>query len=235
MVAFQVQQKKFEGPLALLLELIEKEKLAIAEISLAKVADDYLVYVRALSAPDPEELAEFLVIAAHLMLIKSRTLLPQLVFSEEEEASIGDLEQRLSILQVMREAAREMQRVEQRGMRIASREAYAGIEPVFHPPHSLAAANLASVFGALIALIPKAEALVEEKLKRIVSLEERISHIKSILQNVLERGFSEIMLGVKERMDIILSFLAVLELARQKFIDLRQEKAFDEILIRKVL
>lgn len=234
-MAFAIKQEKFDGPLALLLELIEKEKFAIAEISLAKVADDYLAYVRALASPDPEELAEFLVVAAHLMLIKSRSLLPRLAFSEEEEASLGDLERRLAILQLMREAARELQKIEQRGMRIASREAYAGIAPVFHAPSALGAAALGETFAAVLALIPKAEALAEEKMKRIVSLEERIGHIRAILQDAVERGFSEIMRGAKEKMDIVVSFLAVLELARQKFVALRQDKAFDDILIRKII
>ena len=234
-MTFQVRQEKFEGPLELLLELIEQEKLAIAEISLAKVADDYLAYVRMLSSPDPEELAEFLVVGAHLMLIKSRSLLPTMVFSEEEEASIGDLERRLRILQVMREAGRELQRVEQKGMHIASREAYAGIAPVFHLPSSLGVDALSEALAATLALIPKASVLAKEKIKRIISLEEKIGHIKGILQDVVERGFSEIMRGTKGKMDVVVSFLALLELARQKFIELRQERAFDEIVIRKII
>ena len=234
-MAFAIKQEKFEGPLALLLELIEKEKLGIAEISLAAVADDYLAYVRGMASPDPEELAEFLVVAAHLMLIKSRSLLPSLAFSEEEEASLDDLERRLAILQVMRTAARELQKVEQKGMRIASREAYLGLAPVFYPPPLLIAAALADIFVGVAALVPKPEKIAEEKLKRIVSLEEKISHIRGILLDMVERRFSEIVAGAREKMDIVVSFLALLELARQKFIDLKQDAHFAEIMIRKIL
>jgi segregation and condensation protein A len=217
------------------LELIEKEKLAIAEISLARVADDYLAYVRGMVSPDPEELAEFLVVAAHLCLIKSRSLLPSLIFSEEEEASLDDLERRLAILQMMRRAARELHGIEQKGLRIASREAYLGLAPVFYAPPSLGATELAEAFAAVIALIPKPEKLAEEKLKRIVSLEDKISHIRGVLQDMVERRFSEIVAGAKEKVDIVVSFLALLELARQKFIDLKQDAHFGEIMIKKIL
>jgi len=233
-VAFAIKQEKFEGPLAMLLALIEREKLAIAEISLAAVADDYLVYVRGLVSPDPEELAEFLVVAAHLMLIKSRSLLPSLTVPAEEEASLDDLEHRLALLQMMRDASRALRGVEQKGLRIASREAYAGLAPVFYPPPSLGAATLADVFAAVVALIPKPEKLAEEKLKRIVSLEAKISHIRGILQDMVERRFSEIVAGAKEKVDIVVSFLALLELARQKFVDLRQDAHFAEIMIKKI-
>ena len=233
-VNFLVKQEKFEGPLALLLELIEKEKLAIAEVSLASVADSYLVYVRALVAPDPEEIAEFLVVAAHLMLIKSRSLLPSLALPAEEEAAIDNLEQRLALLQTIREAGRALHILDRRAARIASRDAYAGMAPLFCPPKALRPATLADVFAAGIALIPKPEKLAEEKLKRIVSLEEKIGALRGILQDAVERGFSEIMAGAREKVDIVVSFLALLELARQKFVDLRQDTHFAEIMIRKI-
>lgn len=233
MVTFHIRQEKFEGPLELLLELIEGEKMAISEISLARAADEYLVYVRSLTVPDPEELAEFLVVAAQLMLIKSRSLLPQLAFSEEEEASLDDLERRLAILKEMRDAAQRLTAVERKGMRSAGREAYAGMPPIFYPPSRLRAGMLADAFTGLAALIPKPEKLAEEKLKRIVSLEEKITHIRSIFQDVMERGFSEIVKDAKEKVEIVMSFLALLELARQKFVTLRQEVPFSDIMIKK--
>ena len=233
-MGFEIKQEKFEGPLALLLELIEKEKLAIAEISLAAVADEYLIYVRGLVAPDPEELAEFLVIAAHLMLIKSRALLPSLALPEEEEASLDDLERRLAILQTLRTAARELRAIEQTGARIASREAYGGMAPIFYPPPSLGGVLLANTFAAIVALIPAPMRIAEEKIKRIISLEEKISHIRGFLRDAVERGFSEIVAGAREKVDIVVSFLALLELANQKFIDLKQDAHFGEIIIRKI-
>ena len=231
-VGFTVRQEKFEGPLELLLDLIEKEELAISEISLALVTDEYLAHVRSLPSPDPEELAEFLVVAVQLMLIKSRSLLPGLEASEEEQASAEELEARLKELQRIRGAAKSIQELERKGFASRSRDAYLGMEPVFHPPPALTRHALADAFAALIAVLPKAEKLAEEKLKRIVSLEEKIAHVRSILQGAIERGFSEIVQGAKEKVEIVVSFLALLELAKQKFVELRQDKPFTEIFIK---
>ena len=232
-MAFTIRQEKFEGPLGLLLELIEKEKLAVSDVSLAKVTDEYLAYVRSLASPDPEELAEFLVVAAQLILIKSRSLLPGLELSEEEETSIDELGRRLSELARMREAARAIQKIERRGLRIMGREAYLGMEPVFYPPPRLNAAMLARAFAAFVAALPQIEKLAEEKLKRIVSLEQKIAQIQEFLQGALERGFAEIVAGAKEKIEVIVSFLAILELANQKFVDLQQISPFADIKVRR--
>ena len=233
-MTFQIRQEKFEGPLGLLLELIEKEKLAISEISLAKVTDDYVQYVKSLEKLDPEQLAEFLVVAAQLMLIKSRSLLPALKFSEEEEASVEELEKRLAEYQRMREVAKELKKVEARRMQIFTREAYRGMEPVFYPPPKLTFVMLRDAFTSFLSSLPKFEKLAEEKIRYIISLEERITHIKSFLQNTLVRAFSDIVKGSKEKVEVIVSFLAVLELAKQKFIALEQEMPFADITVKKI-
>ncbi len=76
-IDYTFQLPAFEGPLDLLLKLIEREELDITEIALAQVADQYLAHIRALEAPDPNALSAFLVMAARLLLIKSRALLPR--------------------------------------------------------------------------------------------------------------------------------------------------------------
>ena len=233
-MVYHIRQEKFEGPLELLLDLIEKEKIAISEISLARVAEEYLAHVRQMAVPDPEELAGFLVVAVQLMLIKSRSLLPGLAVPAEEEQSIAELEERLRTLQALRAAALEIQNIERRGRHVYGRDAYQGMAPVFYPPPGLDTGMLARAFAGVIALIPKPEKLAEEKIKRIISLEERIAHMRHILQDAIERGFSEIVQGAKEKMEIVVSFLALLELAKDKFIDLRQEEPFSDIRIRKI-
>ena len=219
--------------MALLVELIEKERLAISEISLAHIADDYIRYVRGLERIDPEALAEFLVVASELMLIKSRSLLPSLQFSEEEEESIEELEKRLEEYKRIRGHALELKKLEGRGFRIFTRDLYHGMEPIFFPPHTLTAERMHETFVAFIQSLPKIEKLEEEKIKKIISLEEKISHIKRFLEHTFERAFSHIIGGSKEKIEIIVSFLAILELAKQQFVELRQEKPFEEIIITK--
>ncbi len=231
---FQVQQEKFNGPLGLLLELIEKEKLSISEISLAKVTDDYIAYVKGLRQIDPEELAEFLVVAAQLMLLKSRALLPSLKISDEEEASLDELEARLAQYKRIRDAVNDLRVLEARGAHIASREPYAASAPVFYPPPGVGAELLRAAFEAFLAALPKFEKLAEEKIHHIISLEEKISAIRVMLQETVERAFSELIRGAKEKVDVIMNFLAILELSKQKFVDLRQARPFEDIMIRRI-
>lgn len=233
-MAFEIKQEKFEGPLELLLELIEKEKLSISEISLAKVTDDYIKHVKSLEKIDPEQLAEFLVVAAQLILVKSRALLPQLKLSGEEEASIEELEKRLQEYKRIKELAGDVKKIEALRNRIFTREAYWGMDPIFYPPPRLTLKSLSDALAAFLAALPKIEKLAEEKIRRIISLEEKIKHIRTFLQEAVEKAFSEIVKGAKEKTEVIVSFLAILELAKQKFVELRQEKLFEDIIVKRI-
>jgi len=234
-MTFRVKQEKFEGPLELLLDLIEKEKMSVSEISLAQVTDEYLKYIKSLEAVDMEKLAEFLVVAAQLILIKSRSLLPHLRLSEEEEQSIEELEKRLEEYKRLREFAKELRGLEVEKRRIITHEAYFGMEAFFYPPPKLAAKGIKDAFASFLAALPKIEKLVEEKIRRVVSLEEKIAKIKDFLQYSIEKTFSEIVGNARDKIEVIVSFLALLELAKQKIVDLRQEKPFEEIVIKKNL
>jgi len=235
-MTYQVRQEKFEGPLDLLLEIIQKEKLSINEISLAKVTDEFIGFFNKLgkeTKADREMLAEFLVIASQLLLIKSRSLLAQHQTSPEEEESIAELEQRLAEYQRLKEAAKELGDLTRGGQKSFSREAYAGEKIIFRPPEKFKMAMLASAFLAVIQTIPKAGKLVEEKIKKIISLEEKIKELQSLLQKKVERAFSEIIAGAKEKVEVIVSFLALLELAKQKLVSVEQSGLFSEIRIKK--
>lgn len=231
---FILKHEKFEGPFELLVELIEKEKLAISDISLAKVTDEYMAYVRTLEKLDPEALAEFLVVAAQLMLIKSRSLLPTLALSEEEEESIDELEKRLAEFKKLREVVYELKKLEAARPMMISRESFTVLEPIFYPSPKLTLEKIEQAFNSFLAAIPKVQKLAEEKLKRVISLQEKINHVREFLMNSVEKAFSELVSGSKEKVEIIVSFLAILELARQKFIDLDQNELFSEIRIRRL-
>ncbi len=236
-MVYTIRQEKFEGPLDLLLELIQKQELSINEISLARVTDEFIGYLKELQKEgraDQEILAEFLVIASQLLLIKSRSLLPQFQASPEEEESIAELESRLAEYQRLKELAKELGELAKGGQKSFAREAFAGTEVVFYPPKKFTVELLAKTFVAVLDAIPKVTKLVEEKMKRVISLEEKIRELQSFLQAKVERAFSEIVSGAKEKVEIIISFLALLELAKQKLISIDQKGLFEEIRIRKV-
>lgn len=235
-MAFTVRQEKFEGPLDLLLELIQGEKLSINEISLAKVTDEFIGHLKALKAAgesDQELLAEFLVVAAQLLLIKSRSLLPQFAVSPEEEQSIAELESRLSEYRRLKELAARLGELARGGPKSFSREAYAGREPIFFPPQRFSLAMLAGAFRNVITALPKIEKLAEEKIRKIISLEEKVRELQVLLQERVERAFSELVAGAKGKIEVIVSFLALLELTRQQLITLHQDQPFADIIIRR--
>jgi segregation and condensation protein A len=233
-VDFQIKQEKFEGPLELLVELIEREELSISEVSLAKVADDYIRYMKLLEKIDAEALAEFLVVASQLMLLKSRALVPSLVLPEEE-GSIEELEQRLREYQRLKRSALSLAARASKKERIGAREPYQGVEKIFRYSRPLDRNLLQKTFGELLSFFAKPEKLAQESLRRVLSLEERIGHIKAFLEGALTKVFSEIAAKSGDKGEIILSFLAILELAKIRFVELRQEKLFDEIIIKKSL
>ena len=94
---YELKLKQFSGPIEKLLELIEEKKLNITELNLAEVTADFLNYLKTVEKLDPKALADFLVVAAKLLLIKSKALLPDLKLTQEEETEIKDFTRRLII------------------------------------------------------------------------------------------------------------------------------------------
>src|SRR3989344_48379 len=229
---YHTKQEIFEGPLDLLLDLIEREKLPINEISLAKVTDDFLAHIRGLEIINQETLADFLVVAAELMLIKSRSLLPQLELSSEEEESADDLARRLAEYQRLKELAKLLGGLDRRQMHIYSRAAYMGLPIIFHPPPRLVMPDMVSAFQAIIASLPQPQILAEEKIRKVISLEEKIRDIQNRLSQHLTQAFSALVHGSKEKIEVVISFLAILELAKQKLVTLDQEGLFKDIVVQ---
>ncbi len=222
--------------MATLLNLIERDRLNITEISLARVADDFIAHIRMMERQDPEELAEFAVVAAELMLIKSRTLLPDgAIEQDDHEEPTGELERRLQEYQHLRTLTDELKAIAHTGRRILLREVYASVEPFFCPPSvRVTPVILQDACAALLAVVPKPERLREEKIGRLISLEERIKEIRSLLGSGGEQFFSQLLpAGMHERHELIVSFLGVLELVCTEFLDARQTKPFENITVRR--
>lgn len=231
-----IKLEKFEGPLSLLLQIIEKEEMDITEISLAKIADQYIEYIRSLSKTNSEEMADFLVVAARLLLIKSKALLPYLY--PEEEREIEELEQQLKMYKEFLEAAKKVQALIGRKKfmfaREFSRKAILANIHLFSPPKKLTAREMAVVFQEIIGGLEPAEKLAEEKLEHKINIEDKILAIQNMLINRIKVSFSKVMAGAGTKTEIIVIFLAMLELIKQKDIAVSQDKLFDEIMISKI-
>lgn len=230
---YQFNLEKFSGPLDLLLNLVEEEKLSINEISLANVAEEYIAYLKSLEEMPKEELAAFLVIASTLMLIKSRTLIPNLKLTEEEEVDIKDLERRLKTYKFFKKLAESLRSLDKQGRHLFGREAYVGMQAVFFPPKDINKETLGKIVGELLTAMPFKESLPEDSIKKAVSLEEKMNELKGRLDNMLSLNFEEMRTGKKEKVDVIVSFLALLELVRQGFAIFEQKGIFTNIEIKK--
>lgn len=232
----EIKLEKFEGPLGILLKLIEQEELDITEIALAKIADEFLAYVENSNDIGPEEMADFLVMAARLLYIKSKALLPYLVSAEEEE-EITELENQLKMYKEFVEASAKIAElvgkkeflfsplVINKNFRRAKKE-----KPSFIPPAGITQVLLHDRFEELLErLNKKEEPLDESSLVGKISIDERIDYIRDMLGKKLRFSFSQFLKTAQSRTEIIVNFLAVLELAKQRELTFEQDELFSEI------
>jgi segregation and condensation protein A len=226
----------FEGPLGLLLQLIEREEMDITQVSLAKIADQYISHITASDNIDPEEMADFLVVASRLLLIKSKALLPFIYPEEEEE--IKDLEAQLKMYKEFLEAMKKIEAIigKKKFMfpREFNRKAVLANLNLFSPPKNLTAEYMRMVFADLLGRVKLPEKLDEEKLERKINIEEKILAIQKMLIERIKFGFSKILKNAQSKTEIIVSFLAMLELAKQRNIAIDQVGLFEEIMISKM-
>lgn len=227
---------KFEGPLGLLLQLIESEEMDITEISLAKIANQYIDYIRSLKEMEPEGMADFLVVAAKLLLIKSKALLPFLKGEAEEE--IKEFEDQLRMYKEFLDAAKKLEAIIGKKRfsfaREFNRRAILANAKVFSPPKNLKAEDLLNLMKEIIGGIKLPELLEEKNLERTVNIEDKILAIQQILLNQIRVSFNHILAGEKNKTEIIVSFLALLELIKQKDVAVMQGDLFGEIEINKI-
>jgi segregation and condensation protein A len=231
-MSYSVKLEKFEGPMELLLELIEKEEMSITELSLAHVTDQYLDHIRNSENIALGNLADFLSVAARLILIKSRALIPVLSITPEEEEEIQDLAWQLAEFKKFKDAAAIIGKLASFKKISYARESYAGIGSIFFPPEKLNTYDLKKSFVAVLAQIPIVEKLQEEIVAEVVTLEERITALESSLRLRIESSFSELVGNASEKIDVIVSFLAVLEMVKQRIIDVEQGELFQEIRMK---
>lgn len=225
---FSVKTPTFEGPLDLLLSLIEERKMLITDISLSEVADTFLTYVSTKNDFPLRDTAQFLVVAATLLLIKSRALLPVLTLTDDEEGDIKDLERRLQLLKVMRDAAKAMATLRGR-MYIGS--GVAVTDPIFLPPPDLSPAALHTAVQSVIDAAPRVQAREEIAVDAVVSLDEMIDRLTERVQRAISMTFREFSQGSQNPKEIVIGFLAMLELVKRGFANVSQHQHFDEITI----
>lgn len=233
----------YSGPLEKLLELVEERKLGITEISLAKVTDEFLKYVKGLERVETPFLADFIVVASRLILIKSKSLLPDLALTAEEEGDIKDLERRLKLYQELRPAMKVLARLWKSKERALSRPYFLhvgggvarapGASVIFHPGKNLTLEALVAGLGRLFDAVKSFELEGATLKEKMVSVEEKIKELVNRLLEQSELNFKHIAHAKKPVSEVVAFFLAILHLAHEQRVHLEQAQAFSDIIIRK--
>jgi len=233
---YTVRVEKFEGPLDLLLQLIEGEKLEITEISLVQVTEPFVQHVRERQGTiPPEELADFLVVAAKLIYLKSRALLPELTDQALDEGP--DLADQLRMYKAFVEASHRLGEMDRRALRsyLPCRQAGSGprrfkLEAGFWPPSGLTAAMLAEEYGRVVRWLQPLAQLARASIARAVTLEDKIQELAERLRGAVKNfTFHSFMRGAKSRDEAVVSFLALLELIKQRLVKATQGELFEDI------
>ncbi len=226
---FSIKTQSFEGPLDLLLDLIEKRKLFIGDISLAKVTDDFIAHIRQYDNMPMGESAHFILIASTLLLIKSKSLLPNLSLTEDEQGDIRDLEMRLKIWKRIKEASKNVQQLFGSEFIFPQSHARTAI-PVFTPDAQFTLEKALGLMKDLVMRLPKKESLPKHVVEKVISLEDMIGTLTTRITSHLRMSFKEFTKDNREnRVNIVVSFLAMLELVKQGVMHVTQESTFGDI------
>ncbi len=230
---YQVALPVFEGPLDLLLHLIEREELDITQVSLAQITNQYLDYLAQLSERDPDNLADFLVVAAKLLLIKSRVLLPQPPAPPAaDEEDIGeDLVRQLIEYRKFREAARWLRELDEQGLRSYIR--LAGVPPL-EPNVDLGDVTLDDLLETVrevLSIKPPAPSVNGSVPPVIITIANQMQLIERETAGGRRVSFRRLMEQATSRLEVIVTLLALLEMVKQLRVTMRQDKLFGDIQI----
>jgi len=231
---YRVDTDLYQGPLDILLELIEHAELDITKLALAKVTDQYLEYLKKFETENPSEVSSFLVIASRLLQIKSQALLPKQsleIFGAEEEDPGEALAQQLIIYKRFKEISKWLFEREEEGLRT-----YLRIAPPpkinFQPKLDLTGITLDDLVQVAREIFINGMPL--QKLDTVINfpritIKERITTILDHLRKFRKTTFMSLLIHKNSRVELVVTFLALLELVKRHIIDANQTELFGEI------
>lgn len=239
-VNFHIDTEHFQGPIDLLLSLIEKRKLFINDFSLSKVADDYISQVRSFESYPIDDVANFLLVASTLVLIKSKSILPDLNLTKEEEQDIDDLKKRLALYDLFRNLAESLKITYGKNI-IYEKSARMSPVRLFAPDTQMTPSGLEEGIIRVINALPKKVEIPKATIRKVISIEEMMARLSDRVVGTLKMGFSKFAnykkgerIEREERANVIISFLAMLELVKQGIVTVSQSEDFEDISIEPI-
>ena len=225
-----VNSNDFEGPIDLLLDLIEKRKLQINTLSLSEITDDFLAKLKERQVFPVDLASHFLYVASTLVFIKSKSLLPVLSYLEEEEIDANVLSKRLEMYQTVRNVGDE---VLGDGLKSVMRTRKAGRDKkykvMFRPDTSMDRESILKILENIIFILPKKDDLREEVVEVVISIDEMMDNLIEKLKRINGHVCFDDLADNSTKSNTIVSFLALLELVKQEQISVNQSDRFGSI------
>jgi segregation and condensation protein A len=230
----QTKIQQFEGPLDLLLSLIEQKQLDITQIALAEVTEQFIQHIRLLEHLDPSALADYLSIAAKLLVIKSKAILPSLEVETIEEESEIDLTQKLLLYKQFKQAAKYFKDLDNKRQQSFTRNLIFEERINFFPDGSVTPDILSAAIAKTVKNLKELDNLPKARIKEAISIQEKIDQLQITLSGQIESRLSDLLKTAKNKSEMIITFLALLELIKQKIFTVEQETLFTDITIKKM-
>jgi segregation and condensation protein A len=234
-VSYVVRLDSFEGPLDLLLYLIQREEMDIYDIPIARITEQFLRQIEMMEKLDLQPAGEFLVMAATLMRIKARMLLPsQRPGEEKEEDPRQELVQRLLEYKKFKEAARKLEERETDRSKYYTRPLDATFveEMKSHGDEVTFEVSMAELMKALSAVLGRFDEVITHEVQlEPVALEDKIEMLRGRLRERGRLAWSELFDGVRSRIEVIVTFIAILELAKGGALRVQQADNYSELWV----
>ncbi|MBI2631191.1 segregation/condensation protein A [Candidatus Nomurabacteria bacterium] len=234
--SYTIKTPVFEGPFGVLLDLIEKRKLFINDVSLAQVTEDYLKYMKEIGELHPAHISSFVLVASTLLLIKSKSLLPGLELTDEEQGDIKSLEERLRLYELFTRLGGGIRSTFGKKMIFAPEERRHGTV-IFMPDEQITRESMMVFVKNVLGAMPKIAPMPEVEVRKVISIEEMIENLTERIQKSLKMNFKDLhgqhgnARTKEEKVMVIVGFLAMLEMVRQGLIEAMQESHGGEIIM----
>ncbi len=235
---YRVKLQTFEGPLDLLLFFIKRDELDIYDIPIARITHEFLDYIRVMQELDLEIAGEFIVMAAELMQIKVKMLLPRAPGEEEEEDPRAELVRRLLEYKRFKEASAVLSSLEDESVKLFYRQGFHAdpkrvtLEDQEESLRSITMFNLISAFKKVLDSVPKKVYHDVELLN--VTIDEQMSYIADLFRSREQITFFELVAHMTDKLRVIVTIIAMLEMVKNRIIGIRPTDFEDDFVIYKM-
>jgi segregation and condensation protein A len=235
---FTLKLDRFEGPYTKLLELIESRKLSITEISLASVADDYIAYIKTIDQKNIVDISQFILVASTLMLMKVKSLLPGVVYTEEEEKQVNDLEYKLELYALLTGSSSNIRSIFGKTPLYGRHHSHAEGIDVFVPDQRVTSVFLQSIALLTLLSFSAPKSLVKVAVEQALRIENVIESLLKRVQGTdsvsLQSLAGDALTKEDQKKLLIVNFIALLELVRAGSLSVAQHEDGGDITISSV-